>query len=125
MTEFAINYWRRACQALATARQSAQTDPNAAASRAYYAAFYAVTALFALREQYFTKHAQLRAAVHRDLVNNEHMDPAFGKAFDALVALRDTGDYGGTANVFPEQADQAVEMAKMIVETVGRLCSLP
>ena len=41
---------------------------DGAASRAYYAAFHAVTALFSLEGRIFTKHSAVEAAVHRDLV---------------------------------------------------------
>ena len=41
---------------------------DSAASRAYYAAFHAVTALFGLEGRTFAKHSALEAAVHRDLV---------------------------------------------------------
>jgi len=60
--------WSRALQALQTAQFTLPPDPDAAAFRAYYAAFYAVSALLALEENLFTKHAAVESAVHRDLV---------------------------------------------------------
>jgi len=45
MREFALTEWERAHKALVSARQLAESDPDSAASRAYYAAFHAVTAL--------------------------------------------------------------------------------
>jgi len=51
MREFATVEWDRAHRALASAGQLAETDPDSAASRAYYAAFHPLTALFALRNQ--------------------------------------------------------------------------
>ena len=68
MNEFAKMEWERANRTLDSAMKLATSDPDSAASRAYYAAFHAVTALFALREKTFIKHSALRAAVHRDLV---------------------------------------------------------
>ena len=66
MREFATVEWDRAHRALASAGQLAETDPDSAASRAYYAAFHALTALFALRNQTFSKHSAIRAALHRE-----------------------------------------------------------
>jgi uncharacterized protein (UPF0332 family) len=61
--------WERAIDALRDADLLlANGGFDGAASRAYYAAFHAVTALFALDGRIFTKHAALEAAVHRDLV---------------------------------------------------------
>ena len=43
--------WVRALRSLASARLLASTDPDSAVSRAYYAAFDAVTALLLLEGQ--------------------------------------------------------------------------
>jgi uncharacterized protein (UPF0332 family) len=64
----ALDYWARAAQALQTAESLIDRDPDASSSRAYYAAFYAVSALFALEQVSHTKHTAVERAVHRDLV---------------------------------------------------------
>jgi len=61
MRDFARSEWQRAERSLASARQLVASDPDSAASRAYYAAFHALTAAFALRGQTFSKHAAIRA----------------------------------------------------------------
>lgn len=61
------DWWDRAVRALETARMLIDEDADAASSRAYYAAFYAVSALFANEKRSFRKHTELEAAVHRDL----------------------------------------------------------
>lgn len=48
MTEFASGEWKRAMGALVSAEALLEIDANSAVSRAYYAAFHAVSALFAL-----------------------------------------------------------------------------
>ena len=53
MKEFAAMEWQRALRALTSGTQLIKTDPDSVASRAYYAAFHALTALFALRGQTF------------------------------------------------------------------------
>lgn len=53
MIDFARDAWQRAVTSLETAKQVAARDPDSAASRAYYAAFHAISALFALRENRF------------------------------------------------------------------------
>ena len=85
MKEFAAGEWARAQRALESARRLAESDPDSAASRAYYAAFHAVTALFALRQQSFTKHSGLRSAVHRDLIRTGEWSTELGKAYDFLM----------------------------------------
>jgi uncharacterized protein (UPF0332 family) len=49
------------------------TDPESAVSRAYYAAFHAVTAVFALSGQSFVKHSVVARCDSKDLVK-EHAD---------------------------------------------------
>ena len=122
MKEFAASEWRRAGRALETAALVVATDPEASASRAYFAAFHAVTAVFALRGQSFTKHAALRAAVHKDLVKPGAWSVELGKDFDSLVSLRQTGDYGGLAQLTEKDALKAVEAARRILEACCRIC---
>ena len=68
--------WDRAKVALKVSRHCLSVSPDAAASRAYYAAFYAVSALLALGGRTFKKHSALEAAVHRDLVKPGLFSPS-------------------------------------------------
>ena len=77
----AADFWMRALQALRTAAGNASTDPDAAASRSYYAAFYAVSALFALEGKTFSRHSSLETAVHRDLVKAGRWPIELGEAY--------------------------------------------
>ncbi len=122
MKAFATAEWRRAHRTLASCRQLAATDPDSAASRAYYAAFHALTALFALRGQSFSRHTALRAALHRELIRNGSWAPELGSDFDFLMELRETGDYGGLSQVTSDDADSAATKAQRIIEAVGQAC---
>jgi uncharacterized protein (UPF0332 family) len=118
MKPFAVSEWERAGLSLDSARKLEDADPDSSASRAYYAAFHAVTALFALRDRDFTKHSALRAAVHRDLVKEGEWPAELGKDFDFLMDLRETGDYGGLTRVSSDDARSAVEAAQRILDAV-------
>lgn len=122
MNEFAGVQWQRAIDTLNTGRQIIEIDPDSAASRAYYAAFHALTALFALQEKSFSKHSALRSALHRDLIRKGQLSVEVGKAFDFLMDMRETGDYGGLIRVSREDARKSVEKAEMIIEAVSRYC---
>lgn len=112
------DFWQRAVQALRTSEALAGSDPDAAASRAYYAAFYAISALFAFQGQSFTKHTAVERSVHRDLVKPGTLPVEVGAAFSWLSNLRHTGDYGGQDHVLPEDAALAVARARLILESV-------
>ncbi len=121
MKEFAAVEWERAKRALESARQLADTDPDSAASRAYYAAFHALTAVFAIRGSTFNKHSAIRAALHRDLIQGALLPAECGRDYDFLLALRDTGDYGGVAQVSAESAELAISKAKQFLSALQPL----
>lgn len=111
-------FWARALQALKTAQRLVSLDADATASRAYYAAFYAVSALFALEGKTFTRHGAVEAAVHRDLVRAGRWPGERGQDYSFLLRLRATGDYGGSVHVSTEEAASAFEAANRILQAV-------
>lgn len=119
MNAEAADLWERAKKALVVARSMLSLDADAGASRAYYAAFYAVSAGFSLEGKTFTKHSAVEAAVHRDLVRPGIWPVELGEAYSRLVRLRRTGDYGVGQHVGDSDANDAVEMAEQIVRAVA------
>jgi uncharacterized protein (UPF0332 family) len=107
VNEEALDLWQRARTALSTAEVLVERDPDAAASRAYYAAFYAVSAYLTLTGSSFRKHTAVERAVHRDLVRPGLWPQELGTTFSWLVSLRYTGDYGGAQHVPPGEATEA------------------
>lgn len=121
MIEYATAEWSRAMDALRGAGHLAGVgDSDGAASRAYYAAFHAATALLALDEKSFTKHSALEAAVHRDLVNSGRWTSELGRDFSFVMNLRAVGDYGRESRVTTEQAADALAAARRILEAAHR-----
>lgn len=110
--------WNRAVRALDTASEWAEKDPDAAASRAYYAAFHAVSALFAAEGRSFSKHSGLESAVHKDLVRTDRWSAELGAAYSELSVLRKTGDYGGPTHVQTDEAVEAVAKARGVLDAV-------
>lgn len=113
--------WGRADTALATASRLVDHDPDAAASRAYYAAFYAIQAVFSVRGQTYSRHKAVEVAVHRDLVKAGVWSEKLGADFSLLVNLRHTADYGGRSHVGVEQARESVERARRVVQAARKL----
>ncbi len=119
MNRYAADLWDRAGKSLVVARAVLALDPDAVASRAYYAAFYAVSAHFALDDISFIKHSAVEAAVHRDLVKPGIWPKTLGRGYSTLYELRTTGDYGGSKRVSPGEAERAVEIAAAIIEAIA------
>ena len=115
---YARDLWTRAGNALRAAEALLAVSSDDAVSRAYYAAFHAVSAAFALAGRTFTRHTALRSAVHRDLVHGGVWSVDLGTDFDALWELRDVGDYGGGEHVSPQDAASAVDAARRVLAAV-------
>jgi len=68
-----------------------------------------------LRGQSFNKHAALRSALHKDLINSGEWPIELGKDYDFLTNLREMSDYGDVARVSEQDAGRAVEAARRII----------
>ncbi|HTY24774.1 MAG TPA: HEPN domain-containing protein, partial [Desulfomonilaceae bacterium] len=110
--EIAANL-QRAEQSIQAARQLASNGfHDFAASRAYYAAFYAATALLLHEGLEFGKHGGVIAAIHHRFVKTGKLDKERGKALNWLFEVRSVGDYGGTAHISIQEVEQAIEAAE-------------
>jgi hypothetical protein len=121
VTAYARDLWERAAKTLTVAETILSLDPDSAASRAYYAAFYAVSAHFALQDETFARHSALEGAVHRDLVKPGIWSKELGAAYSRLSVFRWTADYGGSQHVQARDAEEAVRSAAIILQAVARL----
>ena len=119
MNDRAMALWERAGKAIAVAKRDLSLSPDAAASRAYYAAFYAVSALFALDEKSFTKHSAVEAAVHRELVRAGKWPADEGATYSRLFHRRSRADYGAERHVSSEGAEDSIAGAERILRLVA------
>ncbi|MBI3465950.1 MAG: HEPN domain-containing protein [Planctomycetes bacterium] len=117
--------WERAHRALKSARIVADSDPDSAASRAYYAGFYAVSALLAFEGKSFRKHSALEAAVHRDLVKSGRWAAEVGAAFSDLAKTRMTADHGALVRLTAKDAKTAIRNAALVIQAVRQASPEP
>ena len=118
MKAYASDLWFRALEALRVAKNYLSLSPDSTASRAYYAAFYAVSSHFALKDQTYRKHSAVESAVHRDLVKTGIWPKELGRYYSDLVELRTTGDYEGAEHVSHEEASEAIRIAEVIIKAI-------
>ena len=116
-TEYIKSLWERALKSLETGK-TFPNDPDWGANRAYYASFYAVSALFAMEGLYFKKHSGVRAALHQHLVKTERLAKELGNEYDRMLALRGKADYGGMEHATPEEVEASFSAAHRILRTV-------
>ena len=121
MNALANELWLRALDSLRAAEAVLTISPDTTASRAYYAAFYAVSAHFTLSDHEFSKHSAVEAAVHRDMVKAGIWPIELGKAFSQLSEARTIGDYGDMQHVGKPEAKDAIQNAHRILEGIAAL----
>jgi len=112
----------RSEQSVQAARQLASGGYyDFAASRAYYAAFYAATAILLSEGLELSKHSAVIASIHQRFVKTGKLSKEQGKTLNWLFELRSVGDYGGTAHVSRQQVEQAIQSAGEFLSAIKSL----
>jgi uncharacterized protein (UPF0332 family) len=117
-----VELWQRAQEALrATGTLLAAGFPDFAAARAYYAAFYAASALLLAEGKTFRSHRGVLALMHRDYVKPGRLPVDMGRMLSTLADLRSIGDYGGAAHVSHTEATMALSEAQQLLAAIQAL----
>jgi len=111
-------------EAFQAARQVLTASLAAAVNRAYYACFYAASAVLIAESRKFVKHAGLQAAVHKHLVHPGRLSKDLGKAYDRLALARYQADYEAEVTWTLQKAADAIEAAERIVAALRALLPL-
>ena len=97
-----------------------------AASRAYYAMFYAVEALMLDRDLSFSKHSAVIAAFGKKFVKTGIFDSRFHRSLLNAFDLRNEGDYGIAHTVSKRKTNQTiVEAGELLAEIKRHLAVRP
>jgi uncharacterized protein (UPF0332 family) len=110
--EIAANLQRAEASIQAAKELASKSHYDFVASRAYYAAFYASTALLLSKELEFSRHSGVIASIHQRFVKTGKLDKRHGKDLNWLFELRGVGDYGATIHVSQQDAVRAIEIAE-------------
>jgi uncharacterized protein (UPF0332 family) len=94
---------------------------DVSASRAYYAAFYAASALLLDKGIDTSKHSGVIALIHQRFVKSGKLSKEQGRNLNWLFELRSVGDYGVSLHVAREEAHRAVDTAQDLIEAVKAL----
>jgi len=113
--EAARLWMEKADDAFRTAKRERELSPTSSLNRAYYACFYAATAVLISEGRQFVKHAGVRSALHKYLIHPGRLPKELGDAYDNLMNVRQQADYEAVVSWTPEQATEAIEAAERIV----------
>lgn len=119
--EAARRWYAMAEEAMESAGREKTLGPAAAVNRAYYACFYAASAVLLMEGQRFVKHAGVRSAFHRFLVKTGRVPADLGRQYDALMKARVGADYRAMERCTAEDASRAVQSAEIIVTALKQL----
>ena len=94
-----------------------------AVNRAYYACFYALSAVLLAEGRKYAKHSGVRAALHRDFIRRGRLDSSWGRVYDRVFENRQRGDYQELVVFDAEHANALCEEAIGFVAQMRRLLS--
>jgi len=123
-SEIAANLRRAEASIQAAEELAARGYYDFVASRAYYAAFYAATALLLSEELEFGKHSGVIASIHQRFVRTGKLDTKYGRDLNWLFELRSVGDYGATIHVSQQDAGKAIEVAEDFLKATMSLIQM-
>ena len=92
-----------------------------AAARAYYAAFYAASALLLSQGIDTNKHSGVIALIHQYFVKTGKLDKDQGKNLNWLFEIRGVGDYGVSVHVASGEAYLSINIAEKFLNSVKQI----
>jgi len=91
-----------------------------ACSRAYYAAFHAVSAVLAHHGLSFSSHAQTLAAFNREFIKTAVFPPNTFRKLQRLFEDRQTADYDWTREVDKQTAQKDLDDTQWLVDACAK-----
>jgi len=118
-----VDYWlEKADESMAAAGSEIGAGrAQFAMNRAYYACFYAVSAVLLYDGRTFKRHAGVRTAFHTFLVNTGRLTARHGELYDQLFQERHRLDYMEFASIHPQRAREMIAQAGQLVGELSRM----
>ncbi len=119
MTELARYRFLRAQETLEVAKtlldDGKYRDAN---NRSYYAAFYAIRSVYALKGIDFKKHKTLIATFNKEFVATEIFPRSLGKGISMLQLIREQSDYDDMYVASKQESEMQLSTAKELIALV-------
>lgn len=115
-------YQRRAKEDIAAATQLlASHFYLAAVSRAYYAVFYAITALLLASGTEIHTHKQLGIQFRKQFVQTQKVPQKFSALLEELFQARQAADYDAIPEMDPDEVNHLIQSADEFVKLLNKL----
>lgn len=119
LKELVLYRYNRAVETLEVAEElllnGRYRDAN---NRSYYAAFYAMKAVYTINGQDFKKHKTLLANFNKEYVATEIFPRELGKKVSTLALIREQSDYNDFYIASKQESLQQVEIAKELITLI-------
>lgn len=116
------SWWKKANDSLAAAQRELAAGALAfAINRAYYALFYAVTALFLEEGREFSKHAGVRAAFNQAVIKAGRLEKQYGELYNTLFTDREAADYVAFMEFHPSDVAEKVAKCEKFLSAIRPL----
>ena len=93
-------------------------DFSSANNRAYYAIFYAIRAVLAIKEVDFKRHKDVLAYFNKEYINKEIFPKMLGRKISQAQRIREDSDYDDEYEPSLEKTEQQIETAQELIELV-------
>ena len=114
-------YMENAEEMLEVARLNLNNDYyGSVCNRAYYAIFYAASALLFSKEMSFGKHSAIISAFRQHFIKTGEFDVKWSGIYQRIMSHRQSSDYDINVRVEKEQAVDDLKGAQAFVEEVER-----
>lgn len=87
-------------------------------NRSYYAAFYAIKAIYTIRGLDFKKHKTLLVNFNKEYVATEIFPREIGRKISTLALIREQSDYNDFYMASKQESQQQVEIAEELITLV-------
>ena len=98
----------------------ASSHYSSACNRAYYAIFYAASALLFTKGFSYSKHSAVISAFRQHFIKTGEFDAKWSKAYEFIMSSRQLGDYDFSVEIEADRAINSVSEATAFVEEVER-----
>ena len=93
-------------------------DFTSANNRAYYAIFYAIRAVLAIKEVDFKRHKDVLSYFNKEYVNKEIFPKTIGRRISQAQRIREDSDYDDEYEPSFEKTEQQIKTAQELIELV-------
>ncbi len=118
--EVVLYWWEKGMESLIAARRELTAGANEfAINRAYYALFYAVSALLLENGRQFKKHSGVRDTFNKEFIKTGRIEKKYGDLYNQLFDDRQVGDYIALTGFDTEYVSEKIDACEAFLSQLS------